>query len=282
MMNERHSIIPYVGGKYDQSPWIVSKFPRGYTSYGYLEPFCGGLSVFFMKQPSDVEVLTDADGDLVNLWMVIQRQGDELARAALRLPYARKIYDTWAADWYRGIRPLDDFERALRFYYLARTSFSGKNQKKSGWARSIKKNQARAYYNITEREIVWAMERLQGVQIECGSYKQAIKQYSDSSCLIYCDPPFIGTEHYYKHTFGAEDHIELAGILNDCPGYVVLSYHDHPMLHELYPQGKWFWNWRNASIDCNGTTGADRDGSKKKQVVDEVVITNYREQLSLF
>jgi len=34
----------------------------------YLEPFCGGASVFFRKRPSQTEILNDLDDDIPNFF----------------------------------------------------------------------------------------------------------------------------------------------------------------------------------------------------------------------
>lgn len=37
----------------------------------YVEPFCGGAALFFMKEPSRVEVINEFDGEVVSLYRVI-------------------------------------------------------------------------------------------------------------------------------------------------------------------------------------------------------------------
>ncbi|WP_161802725.1 DNA adenine methylase, partial [Serratia sp. 506_PEND] len=43
-------IIPWVGGKRKLARQIVPLFP---VHTCYVEPFCGGAALFFMKPPSD-------------------------------------------------------------------------------------------------------------------------------------------------------------------------------------------------------------------------------------
>jgi DNA adenine methylase len=44
----------------------------------YVEPFAGGAAMFFMKEPSKVEVINDINSDLVNLYRVVRHHLDEL------------------------------------------------------------------------------------------------------------------------------------------------------------------------------------------------------------
>lgn len=280
-MTGRHSVIPYVGGKYDQAPWIVQHFPAGYKRYGYVEPFGGALSVFFSKQPSSVEVVNDLDDEVVNLWQVIQSEGERLAREADKLPYARRLFDAWADEWYFGQRPDDPFERALRFFYICRSGFAGKHKTKSGWAHAIQRNQARSY-RTGIKEIPWAKRRLKDVQIECKDFDYVIGTYDCPDCLLYCDPPFVGSERYYTPTFTEEDHRRLAGLLREVSAKVVLSYYDDPLVRELYSDNGWLYHSRMSRKDADGRVGEGRLDGQPRQDVVEVLITNYETQLRLF
>ena len=56
--------LAYIGGKNRLAVKIISLLPEHTT---YVEPFAGGAQVFFHKRPSEVEVLNDLDGEIVNL-----------------------------------------------------------------------------------------------------------------------------------------------------------------------------------------------------------------------
>lgn len=60
-MIQYRPIIPWIGGKRRLAPHVLSKF-GDHTCY--VEAFAGGAAVFFMKAPSDVEVLNDVNGEL--------------------------------------------------------------------------------------------------------------------------------------------------------------------------------------------------------------------------
>lgn len=71
-------IIPWIGGKRRLADRIFQLFPRHSC---YVEPFAGGAALFFLRPvPAEVEVLNDVNGDLVNLYRVVQHHLEEFVR----------------------------------------------------------------------------------------------------------------------------------------------------------------------------------------------------------
>lgn len=70
-------IVPWIGGKGRLVDDILPLFPAHEC---YVEPFCGAAALFFNKQPSAVEVLNDVNGDMVNLYRVVQHHLEEFVR----------------------------------------------------------------------------------------------------------------------------------------------------------------------------------------------------------
>src|SRR5262250_1358971 len=102
--------LPYIGGKNRLAKKIISLFPKHLT---YVEPFAGGAQVLFHKQPSDVEVLNDLDGEIVNFFRVCQSHHQELVRYLHFIVVSRQWYEMLA-----NTRPesLTDIQRAARFF----------------------------------------------------------------------------------------------------------------------------------------------------------------------
>jgi DNA adenine methylase len=46
----------------------------------YCEPFCGGAAVFFAKEPSEVEIINDTNGELINFYEVCRRDFEALEK----------------------------------------------------------------------------------------------------------------------------------------------------------------------------------------------------------
>lgn len=69
---------------------------------------------------------------------------------------------------------------------------------------------------------------------------------------IYCDPPFPEAGEVYRHGMTPGDHHKLASKL---AGYkaarVVVRFHDHPLVRELYPEGPWVWERLSGRAQTN-------------------------------
>lgn len=83
------AIIPWLGGKRRLAKHIIPLFPEHEC---YVEPFAGGAALFFMKPEAHVEVLNDINGDLINLYRVVQNHLDEFCKQ-FRWSLVRKIFD---------------------------------------------------------------------------------------------------------------------------------------------------------------------------------------------
>ena len=70
-------IIPWLGGKRRIADVLLHRFPAHSC---YCEVFAGGAALFFLRPPAEVEVLNDVNGDLVNLYRVVQNHLEEFVR----------------------------------------------------------------------------------------------------------------------------------------------------------------------------------------------------------
>ncbi|MRR51674.1 MAG: DNA adenine methylase [Rhodocyclaceae bacterium] len=101
-------IIPWIGGKSRLAKRILPLFPEHSC---YVEPFAGGAALFFRKEPVDAEVLNDINGELVNLYRVVQHHLEEFVRQFKWALVSRDMY-----GWLNITRPetLTDVQRAAR------------------------------------------------------------------------------------------------------------------------------------------------------------------------
>lgn len=219
------SIIPWVGGKRRLAGTILPQFPD-HTCY--VEPFCGAAALFFLKQPSKVEVLNDVNLELVTLFRVLQNHLEEFMRQFKWALVSRQMF-----EWLRDTPPstLTDIQRAARFYYLQRTAFGGKVKGQSfGTATTSapKLNLLRIEEELSEAHL-----RLSRTYIEHLSWHDCILKYDREHTLFYMDPPYWGTEGYGVE-FPIEEYDRIAEAMRQMKGNAILSVNAIPEMKKAF------------------------------------------------
>lgn len=219
-------IIPWIGGKRRLADRIFPLFPEHSC---YVEPFAGGAALFFLRgHPADVEVLNDINGELVNLYRVVQNHLEEFVRQFKWALSSRQIF-----EWQKITRPetLTDIQRAARFYYLQQHAFGGKVSGQSfGTATTTPPG-----LNLLrlEETLSAAHLRLHNVYIEHLSWQDCVKRYDREHTLFYMDPPYLETEGYGVE-FGIEQYEEMAALIGSIKGKAIISLNDHPRIREIF------------------------------------------------
>lgn len=104
-------IVPWMGGKRRLSKRLLALFPNHEC---YVEVFAGGAALYFKREePAKVEVLNDLNGDLVNLYRVVQHHLEEFVRQFKWALSSRQIF-----EWQKMAVPetLTDIQKAARFF----------------------------------------------------------------------------------------------------------------------------------------------------------------------
>ncbi|MEO1290990.1 MAG: DNA adenine methylase, partial [Chloroflexota bacterium] len=154
--------VRYKGGKWRLADWIIGHFPKHVS---YVEPFCGGASIFFQKKPSAIETLNDLNKNIVTFFDMLRAKPEELIRSIELTPYSRDEWDK-AHDLVSD-NPLDI---ARAFYIRSRMSFdSGEGRWKSGWRYMKRDTRGKAITaEWNDVSMLWgAAKRLKDAQIEC-------------------------------------------------------------------------------------------------------------------
>lgn len=245
-------IIPWMGGKRRLADRIFPLFPK-HTCY--VEPFAGGAALYFLRPyPADVEVLNDVNGDLVNLYRVVQHHLEEFVRQFKWALVSREIY-----KWKQDTRPetLTDIQRAARFYYLQQLAFGGRVQGQTfGTATTTPPglNLLRMEENLSAAHL-----RLSGTFIERLSWQDCVKRYDREHTFFYMDPPYWETEGYGV-SFEYSQYQEMAKVLGAIKGKAIVSLNDHPDIRKA------FAGFHMESTDLKYTVGGGK-GSDAKEVL---------------
>jgi len=249
----------WIGGKSKLAKDIIDLIPEDHAKY--IEVFGGGLSVFYSKEKSKIEIVNDINGELINLHRAIRNNPETLSMYLNDLLISREIFEDIK---HKRMKPRNNIEAAAFYMYQLTQSFGSKGENFAMSAKSGRKPK-----NIYKSYFKWS-QRLKGVTIENKSFNELIPLYDKEDSFFYVDPPYVATESYYKNTggFGIREHKELAALLKDVKGRFLLSYNDCDLVRELYKD----FNIRS-SKEIDYTLGKNKAGEFKK--VREVFITNY-------
>ena len=112
------SFFPRVGGKTKLAKKIARMIPQHET---YVEPFVGGGSVFFTKNPALVEVLNDKDKTVYYLCKDMKKIGDRVSQ--MNFKCSRRIFEV--AKKRKASTP---FKRLHNNLIIAKHSYSGNHR----------------------------------------------------------------------------------------------------------------------------------------------------------
>lgn len=230
MNTPTHPIMRYHGGKWRLAKWLISHFPAHRI---YVEPFGGAASVLLQKERCYAEVYNDLDGEIVNVFRVMQCP-EKRARLIemLRLtPYARAEF---AIAWEKTSDPV---ESARRVIIRAQMGFgsAGATKGSSGFRRDTARRYSTAMMDWVRYpdHLPSIIERMMGVQLECRPALDVIRTNDAEEVLFYVDPPYMhdtrvmdGSTRYYRHEMTDSDHAFLLAQLLNCKGMVVLNGYD--------------------------------------------------------
>lgn len=248
-----NSIIPWPGGKRRLAKHLLPLFPNHKT---YVEAFAGGAGLLFARPaPAPVEVLNDLNGDLVNLYRVVQHHLDELVRQFRWALVSRTMF-----DWSKMQRPetLTDVQRAARFYYLQKTAFGAKVTGQTfGTAASAppKLNLLRM-----EEDLSLAHLRLARVTVERLAWQDCLDRYDRPDTLFFLDPPYWKLAGYGVD-FPFTEYEAMAEKLASLKGKAILTINDHPDIRRV------FQGFRSKRVQISYTVGGNGRSPKQGELI---------------
>lgn len=247
-----------MGGKRRLADRLIPLFPAHEC---YVEVFAGGAALFFMRpQPAQVEVLNDLNGDLVNLYRVVQNHLEEFVRQFKWALSSRQIF-----EWQKMARPetLTDIQRAARFFYLQQHAFGGKV---TGQTFGTATTGPAINLMLIEENLSSAWQRLAGTYIENLPWLDCAERYDRAHTFFYMDPPYWQTAGYgVDFPFG--EYERMAAFMRSCKGRVMVSINDHPDIRRAFD------GFHFEQLDIRYTTANQRNG--QADVTSELVIMNW-------
>ncbi len=261
--------LKWAGGKKSLLPILRQLTPPRFSRY--LEPFLGGGAMFFNLRPS-VAVLSDANRELMNCYVVVR---DQLAELIEEL----SNYQISEVEYYRvrALKPedLSPAARAARLIYLNKACFNGLYRVN----RTGQFNTPFGHYSnvrlVDEETLSAASVALKDTVLSCADYEMMLLEQARKGDFIYLDPPYLPVsasadfKRYTPIQFYEADHVRLAHIFRalDTRGcYVLLSNSYHQKIKEFYRAYRMTITHAPRFINCKGGN---------RGAVQELLVTNY-------
>jgi site-specific DNA-adenine methylase len=178
----------------------------------YVEPFAGSAAVLFAKEPSEVEVLNDADPEIAEAYRLLKKLTPEQVERLRKMSWVgdektfKSLYDA---------KPKSDLERLHRFLYLSHFSY--------GRLRGRSFSPAGAG---VEAQTIMRIERfaprLKHVKVYGGDYEPVVRKYDARDTVFFLDPPYSG----YNVDVGESEFDEerFLGVLKSLRGRFLMTY----------------------------------------------------------
>ncbi len=236
------SAFSYFGSKQRIAAKLCNLLP---PHNAWVEIFCGSAAMTLAKKPAPIEIINDINGEIVNFFRQLQRNGEELQRLVYFTPYARAEFDL-ARKPETG---LSDIERARRFLVAAMMSINGTFGKDAGgfsFSNSYSRNGMEArvsrWYQMPGR-LQQVAERLRNVRIEQKEGLALFKEFRNRpGTLVYLDPPYFAkrTRGYDFDENSREFHEKLLKSVNGAKCMVFISGYQNELYDDiLTPRNGW-------------------------------------------
>ena len=239
----------WYGGKYSHLDFLLPLIPQDATHF--CDVFGGSAAVMLNVDPYPVETYNDLDSELVNFFETLRNQGPKLIKAIGLTPFSR-------AELVRACTVesgLSKLERARRFFVRARQTRTGLAQTSSEgrWAHCVLTSRAGMSGAVSRwlgsvETLPEIVQRLQRVQIENAPALEIIQRYDTPDTVFYVDPPYLhaarGDSGAYGYEMTDHDHEELAQLLNQVRGQVILSGYRTDLYDRLYR------HWRRVDAEA--------------------------------
>lgn len=268
-----NSPFRYAGGKFYARKLIIDHIPPHEC---FIEPFAGGASIFFAKEKVPKNILNDLDEELMNVYRVIRDEPESLINFLEGKPAKKELHHYYKNEF----KPKNYLERAGRWYFLNRISFSGIMNTQNcyfGYGDKFSMRPENWPRNIRRTSL-----KLQDVELSCKDFEIVIDKAPDGA-FLFVDPPYFNADQdkFYSCVFTKEDHYRLRDTLfrNKKRLKFLLTYDNSRALWDIY---EWVteihekeWNY------CINRTDDQKNGIKRKgerYKGREIFILNYESE----
>ena len=224
--------ITYYGGKQNMIKHLLGIIPAHKI---YCEPFFGGGALFFAKPKSEVEIINDKNGEVINFFKIVKTRFPELQKEIQGTLHSREHYKK-AMVVYEHPDLFNDIKRAWALWVLTNQGFASMI---GSWGFGKENAKEKSLANKRDEFTKVYADRLRTVQIENNDAIKVIDRSDSKDTFIYCDPPYIGSNMGHYKGYSEEDYIKLLNTLVKVKANFLLSSYPSPILSQYIKKYKW-------------------------------------------
>lgn len=247
--------LRYPGGKFYGSRVILPFLETEHIEYR--EIFLGGASIFLSKELAKDNWLNDRDEELITFYQVITDPDQSLK---LFEKLQGEVATKERHSQVKAMVPKNKIDRAFRYFYLNRTSFSG-IMVSPRWGYKIGSSLTPDHWIERIKPVA---QKMKIARISSLDFRDVLDGGSER-VLAYVDPPYFeASRNIYSVDFIASDHFELCEILKQTKMKFVLSYENSPSIQKMY-------SWANVHAE----SWVYYLSEQRRQEGRELIITNF-------
>jgi DNA adenine methylase len=232
----------------------------------WVEAFCGSAALTMAKNPAPIEIINDADSQIVNVFQQLREHPEELIRLIEFTPYARTEFENAYMENETG----EKLEQARKFLVASMMTVNGAvGSRQPGfkyggfsysqsYARNGHEARVNRWNSMPER--LWrVVERLKQVRIEHRDARDLFKKFLNRpATLVYLDPPYLmDRDHGYKVDANKEEfHGELLELCIRARCMVLVSGYSNK-LYDLFLTKERGWKRQVIETHTRTTNGKD-------------------------
>ena len=242
----------------------------------YVEPFCGGATIFFAKKKTSCEILNDKNKQLINFYRVLKNESlrTKLLQKCNETLYSREHHFQAVDLFWNG----NDVEKAWALWFKINTGFSGKLHGGFSTTKNPESNPARKFSNY-KINLARCGHRIEDAQIESIDAIDCIRIYDSDKTFFYVDPPYLNADQGHYRGYSEADFKNLLETLTEIKGKFLLSCYPGEMIYDYISA----YEWNDSSFGFKVRARNPKFGPQKEKT--EMLVWNYdiqKNQMELF
>lgn len=225
--------VTYYGGKQRMVNVLLKFIPPHRI---YCEPFFGGGALFFAKPKSEVEIINDLNGEVINFYRVVKNKFTQLQAEVVSTLHSRELFNK-ARIIYQNPEMFTDVKRAWAFWTMANQGFASCL---SSWGFANDNSKEKMLFYKREGFTLEYAKRLELTQIECFDALSIIKRCDCADTFFYLDPPYFNSHKGHYKNYSENDFFKLLELISSIDGKFLLSSYPSDILTEFTVREGWF------------------------------------------